>query len=112
MAKTAYTGFRYAGEKGELESAVRKALEYMDFKNKRKESIETGFLYSAREKRRWLTNNHPVEVLVEAKNSGEHLAVLIEVACYPVSFTQDAHNRQRSIEIKEMILAFALGNTL
>lgn len=112
MAKTAYTGFKFAGERADLETAVRKAVEYMDFKNKRKEVLEDGFIYSAREKRRWLTNNHPVEVAIEAKRSGEHWAVLIEVSCYPVSFTQDAHNRQRALEIKEMILSFAMGRVL
>lgn len=112
MAKTAYTGFKYIGEEAELASAVRQAVEYMDFINKRKESKDDGFIYTAREKRRWLSNNHPIELTVEAKKIGETWTVLIEAACYPVSFTQDAHNRQRALEIKEMIIAFSRGELL
>jgi hypothetical protein len=109
MAKKAIASFKYDGNKGELEAAVRKSLERMKLKYELLVSNAGGFSFTAKEPMRWLTTNYPVHFTIDVAQSGDQWAVIIEGGCTLTSLTQDSHNSQRVKELREMICTLAPG---
>ena len=103
MVAPASTGFRYAGDLGELLNAVRNACRESSMQLKDEATAGDAFTVTAVQQTNFLATNWPVTLTVSAERAGDGYAVTIRGESDLWSFTQRANNKLRTEHLAEMI---------